>query len=267
MDDSLLQECTDWFLRTLIRPYIISSERAPKAPPGGAITLLWRYTLEVMEALLLLPVLLVTAFPLLYCTTRGRGTAVLTVPGYLANDASLFPLRVLLNLCGFRARGWGLGQNRGNVEQMTADFMEMVKVEFARTGGRPIHLVGWSLGGVVAREVARQRPDMVASVCTLASPVVGGPSYTVAAHKWGHARTTKIAEAAAAADRDRPINVPILTVFTKRDVVVDWPACLDKYSKNVVHYEVNSKHLSIIFDPIAYWLICRWIETHMSKTL
>jgi len=257
----------DAFLQQQIVPYrFTGTERPPRVPRRGFVLLLWRYALEAVDGLVHFLVFLVIAFPVLYATTRGRGAHIITVPGFLTNDWVLWPLRVLLNACGFRARGWGLGTNRGNVEQMTADFLNVVQGEYARNGGKPLHLVGWSLGGVVAREVARARPDLVASISTLASPIVGGPSFTVAAHNMSQARCAEIAAAAAAADRDRPLTVPVQTVFSKRDVIVDWPACLDKHSKDVVHYELLSRHLGIVFDPVAVWLVCRWVERHASKT-
>ena len=90
------------------------------------------------------------------------------------------PVRAYLRWLGYDARTWGLGTNMGDPER-DARLMSASVTELCGVPGRPVALVGWSLGGVVAREVARQVPEHVSRVITYGSPVVGGPAHTVAA--------------------------------------------------------------------------------------
>ncbi len=101
---------------------------------------------------------------------------------------------------------------------------------------------------MIAREVARTRPDLVKKVFTLCTPVIGGPTYTLAAGYWGKQACQDIAEKVRTLDENTPIKQPVVAFFTKNDGVVSWPACIDQYSDEVTHYEVNSSHSAIGFN-------------------
>ena len=109
--------------------------------------------------------------PALARRPRGTGAPVLVLPGRSADDLSTAPLRTYLQLLGHAPRGWGLGINDG-------DFRRLVPAVAAHVGrladraGRKIPLVGQSLGGSIAREVGRTRPDLVSRVITLGSPIM-----------------------------------------------------------------------------------------------
>jgi pimeloyl-ACP methyl ester carboxylesterase len=93
------------------------------------------------------------------------------------------------------------------------------------TSGSPVSLVGWSLGGVIAREVARRRPEAVRRVVTYGTPVVGGPRSTAVARAYGPEASTA---AGAVADRlESPIRVPLTVVFSRWDGIVTWEAWFD----------------------------------------
>lgn len=115
---------------------------------------------------------------------RGRGQPALVLPGFGTDDWATAPLRKYLRSIGYDARGWGIGRNHGNVVALLSDVAALVQDLYVGSGQR-VHLVGWSLGGVVAREVARERPELVAQVITFGTPVVGGPAYTVTASAYG----------------------------------------------------------------------------------
>lgn len=106
---------------------------------------------------------------------RGNGEPVLVLPGFGTGDASTVGLRSFLGLLGYRARGWELGINRGNVAALLPQVIERVARAADRAGAK-VRLVGWSLGGTLAREAARERPDLVERVVTLGTPAIGGPS-------------------------------------------------------------------------------------------
>ena len=111
---------------------------------------------------------------------RGVGEPVLVFPGFGAGDASTLPLRSYVRWLGYRVNGWGLGTNRGDVPDLIPQVTERVVAQ-AERAGRAVRLVGWSLGGYLAREAARERPEAVERVITLGTPVVGGPKYTAVA--------------------------------------------------------------------------------------
>ena len=107
-------------------------------------------------------------------TIVGNGAPVITLPGFCAGDLSMARMRANLNAAGFRASGWQLGPNLG-ARADTLDRIDARVRSVAAREGRPVHLVGWSLGGVFAREYAHRHPDFVASVVTMGSPFSGSP--------------------------------------------------------------------------------------------
>ncbi len=186
---------------------------------------------------------------------RGNGAPVTVLPGYGAGDASTLPLRSFLTLLGYRVRGWALGRNRGNVGALIPRVTELVAAR-ACEEGQPVRLVGWSLGGYLAREAARERPADVVSVVTLGSPVVGGPKYTAAAEAYRQRGYDLDAIEATVAARERiPIAVPITAIYTRRDGVVAWQACIDRTSPQVEHVEVRSTHLGLGVDPEVFRIV------------
>jgi pimeloyl-ACP methyl ester carboxylesterase len=98
------------------------------------------------------------------------GSPLMVIPGFLATDRTTLGLQRALGAAGYRVIGWGMGLNTG----VRADTLERIAAQLERFGGgRPVTVVGWSLGGVFAREVAKARPDLVAKVITLGSPFSG----------------------------------------------------------------------------------------------
>lgn len=187
---------------------------------------------------------------------RLQGTGAILIPGWKAPEASMTPMRLFLARRGCDARHWGLGTNQGDPERDSERLLRTVQ-QFAQDHGGPVALLGWSLGGVIAREVARAIPDCVSQVITYGTPVVGGPTYTPAAGSYGEEECRRIAGKVIELDRQSPIRVPISAIFSRRDGVVSWPACIDRASPRVVHYEVASTHLSMGFDPSVWSLVAQ----------
>jgi len=118
--------------------------------------------------------------------------------------------------------------------------------------------VGWSLGGVLAREAARERPELVARVVTLGSPVVGGPKYTAVAGIYRQRGIDLDAVEREIAARERvPIRAPITAIYSRSDAVVAWQACIDRHSPNVEHVEVETSHVGLGFCPEVYRVVAR----------
>jgi pimeloyl-ACP methyl ester carboxylesterase len=197
--------------------------------------------------------LLFAQAPRLAAAPKGRGERVLVWPGFGAGNVSTLPLRNYLSFLGYRAEGWRLGRNNGDVLAM----LELLNAELDEVDpGSPVSLVGWSLGGYLAREVARDRPDRVRRVITLGSPVIGGPKYTAVARMFAR-ETGALDEIEALVDAryDRPLEVPVTAIFSKSDGVVAWQACIDERSPNVEHVEVVSSHAGLGISAAAYRIL------------
>ena len=200
------------------------------------------------RALLELPRLALRA-PALARRPRGAGEPVMVLPGYRTSDASTLVLRRYLRWLGYEAEGWGLGRNHGNAWSLLPEIQERAE-HLAHRLQTPVALIGWSLGGVLAREVARDLPDAVECVITLGAPVVGGPKYTRAASVY-RARGVDLDAIEAAVDaRYRvPLTRPVTAIFSRRDGIVAWNACIDARSPHVEHVEVETTHFGMGVSP------------------
>lgn len=225
----------------------IANGRGLEPPEPGNLGREAQVLLEVPRLLLRLPGL--------RRQPRAAGDPVLVVPGFGASDASLWALRRYLGSLGYRVRGWGLGRNNGNVPDLIPRVVERTAALAERTGAS-VNLVGWSLGGTLSREVARERPDLVRQVITLGTPVIGGPRYTVAAGYYER-QGYDLGEIESYVDeRNRtPIEVPITAIYSRRDAIVAWGACIDRLSADVEHIEVKTSHLGLTLSPEVYRLV------------
>ncbi len=173
---------------------------------------------------------------------KGDGKTVLLLPGLGGGERSMFVIREFLRVLGYQTYDWGLGRNDGNVVEK----MPLVTAEILRRSseaGAPIALVGWSLGGYLAREVARAHPDEISQVITLGSPLVGGPKYTATSAFFGRRGLDHDAIEARIAERYRvPLTVPVTSIYSKGDGVVSWQASIDHWSPNAENIEVHTTH-------------------------
>jgi pimeloyl-ACP methyl ester carboxylesterase len=232
------------------RPNPQRHERPLEAPDPGAPPSMRGLAGEAKTGLQLAR--LVRAAPWLAFAPRGDGRTVIDLPGWRAPEISNAPLRTYLRLLGYRARPWGLGTNTGNPERNTKLLVDLLRRET-----EPVGLVGWSLGGVVAREIAREVPEHVACVVTFGSPIIGGPSHTVTAQNFDERELRRIRNLVDERDRTRPLGVPVTAIYTKDDRIVDWRACIDRRTEGVEHIEVRSTHLGLGVDPDVWWAVAR----------
>jgi len=200
------------------------------------------------------------ALPRLLTAPRGDGHIVVDIPGWKAPEISGAPLRAYLRSLGYDARGWGLGTNTGDprrdVERLTHSVLRLVE-----ENGGAVSLVGWSLGGVIAREVARRHPDAVRRVITYGTPIVGGPRFTAIARAYGPEASRAAGAVADRLDAESPIRVPLTVVFTRRDGIVSWKACIDRVSPYAEHVEVSSTHIGMGLDPDVWRLVADRLAT------
>lgn len=187
---------------------------------------------------------------------RGRGEAVLVLPGFMADDRSTTLLRSFLRSIGYRALPWERGTNDGRMLDHLPGLIERVD-ELCSVDGQPVRLIGWSRGGILAREIARDQPASVDRVITLATPVKGGVDAT---------SIGALVEREVGMDREAmreqmrarnqiPIETPITALYTKRDGVVAWQACIDEMNPNVTHHEIVATHTGIGFNPRALRIV------------
>ncbi|MGL4744917.1 MAG: esterase/lipase family protein [Dermatophilaceae bacterium] len=184
---------------------------------------------------------------------RGDGHVVIDIPGWKAPEAVSWPMRTYLRALGYDARPWGFGVNGGTPEKDAEQLATVVDDLRASVG--PVSLVGWSLGGLIAREVARQVPSAVRRVVTYGTPAVGGPAHTVGASAFGPEECARIVDLVDQLDRDAPIGVPMTAILSRRDGVVAWRACLDRASTHIEHVEVPSSHLGLGVDPDVWEVV------------
>jgi pimeloyl-ACP methyl ester carboxylesterase len=167
------------------------------------------------------------------------------------------PIGGYLARLGHRVVGWGLGRNDGRVPKLL-EKLDARTEALVREAGEPLVAVGWSLGGYLAREAARDNPQRFRKVITLASPVVGGPRFT-AISAWYAKKGYDLDEIErGVAERFvRPLTVPVVALYSKRDGVVAWEACLDRWSPHVRSVEVSSTHTGIGVSPESLRIVAR----------
>jgi dienelactone hydrolase len=188
---------------------------------------------------------------------RGDGHGVLVLPGLLASDMSTTLLRRYVSWLGYSVCGWQLGRNVGPTDKVLAE-LPRVLADLARRTGGPVSIVGWSLGGIYARELAREQPDLVRQVITLGSPFrLTDPrqsradgSYRRRSHLHATGHPIPTAEQVA-----RPIEVPSTAVYSRQDGIVAWQTCVAPETALHENVEVRCAHLGFGVDPATLWVI------------
>lgn len=185
--------------------------------------------------------------PQLLSAPRGDGRPIMLLPGYGTDEAAIRPLGRYLHFLGYDVYDWGIGRNRGNVDDYVTRVGERVAGIYAELDGEPLTLIGWSLGGVIARETARLYESVVREVITLGTPIIGGPKYTAAAERF--AKSAKIDldefEHEVHARNSAGIRQPVTSIYSKLDGIVGWRASVDIYNEQARNIEVYSSHFGI----------------------
>ena len=181
---------------------------------------------------------------------------MLVLPGLIASDISTKPLRAYLTDRGYDVHGWGLGRNLGLRPGLEAK-MEARLRDIHRQSGRKVSIVGWSLGGVYARDLALHAPGMVRYVVTLASPFANDIRATNATRLY-EALTGEVVDDNAALREllagDLP--VPTTSIYSRFDGVVNWKTCLLRPSDTAENIEIYlASHVGLGVNPAALWAI------------
>ena len=188
---------------------------------------------------------------------QGDGHSVIVFPGLSASDSSTLPLRRYLGTLNYDVSGWNQGFNFGARAGVLDAVSRQVQETFAATG-KPVSLIGWSLGGVYAREIAKMMPQMVRSVITLGTPFSGSPKSTNAWRVYELTSGRKIDRESTQYDLPGAPPVPTTSIFSRTDGIVAWKASIQKPSPTnpcTENIEVLASHLGIGLNPSAWWAV------------
>lgn len=238
-----------------------ATEFPTASPPSRLATLLeFRAPLDWATILLRAPQLL--------AAPRGDGRPVMLLPGYGTDEGSMRPLGHYLRFLGYDVYDWGLGRNRGDVEDYIVNVGERATEIQRELDGKALTLIGWSLGGVVAREVARLFEGQVREVITLGTPIVGGPKYTVAAERFARSANLDLDafEEEVHARNSIGISQPVTSIYSKLDGVVGWRASVDNYNRQANNIEVYSSHFGIGINGRVWRLIAGILAASRDRT-
>ena len=184
------------------------------------------------------------ASPLLRLMATGDGHPVLFLPGLFGSDRSTEQLRAALRRNGHAVHGWGLGQNTGPHAHVLDGTTRRLQ-ELCDRAGRTVSIVGWSLGGIFARELARQHPDLVRQVVTMAAPFrfrAGDRGNASLLYDMVGPREDPFPGHDVAEDERPPLEVPASAVYSRTDGIVQWNACIDAAGPLRENIEVYGTH-------------------------
>lgn len=190
---------------------------------------------------------------------RGDGHPVMVLPGFLTSDASTRHLRRYLASLGHDVHGWALGHNLGP-RAIGADGDKLVARVAAlhRATGRKVSLVGWSLGGVMARQVARRLPDRVRQLVSLGAPFTGDVAATIMRPLYERVTGQKLTDPDVVAQllesRAAP-PVPATSIYSRTDGVVAWRNCLEPEAPTTENIEVRGSHCGLAVNPVVLFTV------------
>jgi triacylglycerol lipase len=249
----------------------VARDRQPVSVP------LWRELLAGVDwfSLRLSPVFYGVGVP------RGDGSAVVLVPGFLGTDSYLRELHFWLQRIGYRPYMSGIGRNADCLDFLMDRLFVTIDEAYSTTGNR-VHVVGHSLGGILARSAATRRPDLVASVITLASPFRGIRSHPLVLDASERVRAQIIRRDPTRGERacytgdctcptvsawgqPFPSAVSQLAIYTRTDGIVDWRFCINDDPENDA--EVVGTHVGLAFNPFAYRLIATRLARVVSMSV
>ena len=257
-------------------PSKLRFRKSTPQPHTEADTPLWT------EALFGAEILLLHATPVYYGfgVPHGDGSAVVIIPGFLGTDLYLTELHAWLERIGYRPYFSGMGVNADCPNLLIQRSLGDTITRAVEETGRKIHLIGHSLGGVIARSVAGQRRKEVASIITLASPIRGTVANRTVLHAAEAVRMRIVAERGESVlpgcytgrctcncinslRRDIPDSMLQTAIYTRHDGIVDWRYCITENPD--VDFEVPGTHIGMAFNAAAYSIVAdRLAMTHSS---
>jgi len=202
----------------------------------------------------------VLTIPLQNIAPKGDGHPVVIFPGLGTSDSSTQFLRNFLRDLGYEAYPWGLGRNMGprhGLEKLTKDIEDRVRGISTQHGGAKVSLIGWSLGGIYAREIAKIAPEITRQVITLGSPFKGDLTSTNATRLYELLSKDKshLDPEIVASIAKKP-TVPFTSIYSKTDGVVSWEASLEDEGPLSENIEIpNASHMGLSHNPYSMHII------------
>ena len=217
------------------------------SPPGPILAALEsRAPLELAATL--------TLMPFLRLAPTGDGHPVLVIPGLATTDISTIVLRWYLSDCRYAAHRWHLGTNVGPLPGVMEACRSHV-TELRRRYGRKVSLIGWSLGGIYARETAKAVPEDVRCVITLGTPFTGDLRATSAWQLYELLGGEPFDLGTLGAGLSVPPPVPTTSIYSRTDGVVSWRCCIEQAGPFAESIEVESSHMGLCVNAAALYAI------------
>lgn len=197
--------------------------------------------------------------PLLLKAPRGDGHPVLVLPGFVTTDTSTRILRRYLGWLGYRPYAWELGRNLGPkaVGHEGEKLIARLDAVYAETG-RKVSVIGWSLGGVMARQVARRRPDIVRQIITFGSPFAGDPHASTIWRAYEALTDQRLGDPDTQAQLRESATVPPVpstAIFSKADGIVNWRVCCEPEDAATDNIEVYGSHCGLCVNAAVLYAI------------
>lgn len=199
------------------------------------------------------------AGPALAGAPRGDGHSVLVIPGFNASDRATYVLRRYLRYLGYDAHGWDLGANHG-LRTVGADGEKLharLETIYARQH-RPVSVIGWSLGGIMARTLCPQMPGHIRQVITLGAPFAGTPKDTRVWRLYELMTGQKVDDDRARAylqEVEAPLPVPSTAIWSRDDGVVPWANCVEHHGPLSDNIEIFGSHFGMPVNPAVLYAI------------
>jgi pimeloyl-ACP methyl ester carboxylesterase len=233
----------------------MSSPPITADPDGASAPPPWLFVTDPARAMAEFG-LLVAALPLRQLLPVGDEHPVLVLPGLLADDDSTWALRRMLRDLGYRVHGWRLGRNLGPTAATVTGLQNRL-LDLRSRYDSQVSVIGWSLGGIYARTLARDTPTAVRQVITLGSPI-----------RLAHERQSRARRAydryahLHVLPRELPLEsgvsalpVPATSIYSRYDGIVAWQACLDVPSARAENIAVVGSHLGFGHHPAVIWAV------------
>ena len=190
----------------------------------------------------------------------GDGHAVLVIPGIIAHDIQMEPMRRMLDRLGYTTYAWEMGFNLADLEEI--DILEKKIVKLYTETGRKVSVIGWSLGGIYARDLARRHPDKIRQIFTLGSPFRGITKPTRAS--WVvhvlKGDLEDLIDLEWIKELENPTKILTTSIYSKTDGVLPWLYCLDKVEDDLHrNREVPSSHLGFPHNRAALKIVADYL--------
>ncbi len=188
---------------------------------------------------------------------KGNGEPVMVLPGLGTNDMSTLPLRNYLKKIGYRVYGWEMGINRGFVPSYEERLLRHLRKLYLKYHQK-VRLIGWSMGGIYARELAKMDPHVVSQVITMGSPFSGGKTQktnAAIAYRILNGQKIRATHESRANYLPQPPTVPSTAIYSKTDGVVCWQYCIEYGEEDHLEsIEVSGSHLGLGINSMV-WMI------------